>query len=101
MEEGNFFTPVILENIPKSSRAHCEELFGPVFSLYKVSSDQEAIDVANDSDYGLGAAVFSKDLERAERVARQIDAGMLYINEKITISSNLRPREIRQMFRNF
>lgn len=78
---GNFFQPVVLEGISPSSRAYCEELFGPVFSMYRVSSDQEAIDLANDSDYGLGAAVFSRDIERAERLARKLDAGMLYIND--------------------
>jgi succinate-semialdehyde dehydrogenase/glutarate-semialdehyde dehydrogenase len=56
---GNFFEPVVLENINPNSRAFCEELFGPVFSLYSVKSDQEAIDLANNTDYGLGAAVFS------------------------------------------
>lgn len=78
---GNFFKPVVLENIPHDSRAYCEELFGPVFSLYRVKSEQEAIRLANDSDYGLGAAVFSSDLERAEQVARKLDAGMLYVND--------------------
>ena len=78
---GNFFEPIVLENINPSTRAYCEELFGPVFSLYKVKSDQEAIDLANCTDYGLGAAVFGKDIERAENVIRQIDSGMLYVND--------------------
>jgi succinate-semialdehyde dehydrogenase/glutarate-semialdehyde dehydrogenase len=78
---GNFFEPLVLENIPSTSRAFSEELFGPVFSMYKFRTDQEAIDLANATDYGLGAAVFGKDLERAERVIRNIDAGMLYVND--------------------
>ena len=72
---------MILEDIPQSSRAFTEELFGPVFSLYRVNSDFEAISLANSSSYGLGAAVFTKDLDRAEQVARQIESGMLYIND--------------------
>ena len=72
---------MILEDIPQSSRAFTEELFGPVFSLYRVNSDSEAITLANSSSYGLGAAVFTKDLDRAEKVARQIESGMLYIND--------------------
>ena len=56
---GNFFEPIVLEGISPNTRAYCEELFGPVFSLYKVGSEAEAIELANDSDYGLGAAVFS------------------------------------------
>ena len=78
---GNFFEPVVLEKIDPNSRAFCEELFGPVFSLYSVKSDEEAIQLANNSEYGLGAAVFCKDLERAEIMARKLDAGMLYVND--------------------
>lgn len=82
--EGNFFEPIILEDINPSTRAYHEELFGPVFSLYKVKTDQEAIDLANDSIYGLGAAVFGKDIERAENVVRHIDSGMLFVNEFVS-----------------
>jgi len=81
MEAGNFFQPSILEDIPEHSRAYTEELFGPVFSLYKVSSEQEAIDKANDTIYGLGGALFSKDLEKAEKWARKIDTGFIYVND--------------------
>lgn len=78
---GNFFQPIVLEDIPRVAPAYRQELFGPVFSLYRVQNEEEAIALANDSDYGLGAAVFSKDIERAEKVARQLDAGMLYVND--------------------
>ena len=78
---GNFFQPLVLEDINTSTRAYCEELFGPVFSLYSVKTEQEAIDLANATEYGLGAALFTKDLEKAERLARQLDAGMLYVND--------------------
>ena len=78
---GNFFQPLVLEDINTSTRAYCEELFGPVFSLYKVKTEQEAIDLANVTEYGLGAALFTKDLDKAERLARQLDAGMLYVND--------------------
>jgi len=78
---GNFFEPLVLENIKPNTRAYCEELFGPVFSLYSVSSDDQAIELANDTEYGLGAALFTKDIEKAEQLARRLDAGMLYIND--------------------
>ena len=67
---GNYFSPLVLENIPKSSRAYTEEFFGPVFSLYRAKDEQSAIELANDNVYGLGASVFTKDLERGERIAR-------------------------------
>lgn len=78
---GNFFSPVILENITPAARAYSEELFGPVLALYRVQSEDAAIELANTSSYGLGAAVFSKDTERATGIARRLDSGMLYIND--------------------
>ena len=86
---GNFFQPIVLENITPGVRAYDEELFGPVFSMYKVKSDEEAIELANATDFGLGAAVFCRDLERAERVIRQIDAGMLYVNDFVQSQVNV------------
>lgn len=86
---GNFFQPLVLEDIGTSTRAFCEELFGPVFSLYSVKTEQEAIDLANATDYGLGAALFTKDLEKAERLARQLDAGMLYVNDFVQSQSDV------------
>lgn len=86
---GNFFEPVVLEDINPNSRAFCEEFFGPVFQLYSVKSDDEAIQLANCTDYGLGAAVFSQDLERAEAMARKLDAGMLYVNDFVQSQSDV------------
>jgi succinate-semialdehyde dehydrogenase/glutarate-semialdehyde dehydrogenase len=59
---------------------YSEELFGPVAQLYRVSSDEEAIELANSSPYGLGSAVICDDVERAERVGTQLDVGMVFIN---------------------
>ena len=78
---GNFFQPIVLEDIKPGTRAFHEELFGPVFSLYRVKSDTKAVELANSNDLGLGTAIFSKDIERAEKLARKIDAGMVYIND--------------------
>lgn len=52
--QGNYFSPIILENIPKNSPGHCEEIFGPAFMMFKFKTEQEAIEIANDTEYGLG-----------------------------------------------
>jgi succinate-semialdehyde dehydrogenase/glutarate-semialdehyde dehydrogenase len=89
LEQGNFFTPVLLENIKKNSVARCEELFGPVFSFYKVKTVEEAIDLANETEYGLGASVFTKDEELATNIAKKIDSGMVFINSSTFSDSRL------------
>ena len=61
-------------------RAYTEELFGPVAVVYRVDTDDEAVDLANSTVYGLGGAVFSTDTARAEAVAQRIDAGMVNVN---------------------
>ncbi len=77
--EGNFYTPTVLTNITPEMDVYSQELFGPVAQLYRVSSDQEAIDLANSSPYGLGSVVICDDHERAERVGDQLDVGMVFI----------------------
>ena len=78
--EGNFFEPTVLTDIGPDNDAYREELFGPVAQVYRVSSEEEAVKLANDTPYGLGSYVMSTDPEQAERVANQIDAGMVYVN---------------------
>lgn len=78
--EGNFFSPIFLEGMDKSNPSYEEEFFGPVFILFKAESEEEAIKLANDSNSGLGGCVISTNLERAERVALQIESGMVGIN---------------------
>lgn len=77
---GQFIPATILTNITKDNPAYNQEMFGPVAAIYKVNSEEEAIALANDSSYGLGSTVFSADPEHADRVARQIEAGMTTIN---------------------
>jgi succinate-semialdehyde dehydrogenase/glutarate-semialdehyde dehydrogenase len=78
--EGNFFEPTVLTDIGPDNDAYREELFGPVAQVYRVSSEEEAVRLANDTPFGLGSYVISTDSEQAERVANQIDAGMVYVN---------------------
>lgn len=77
--EGNVFTPTVLTNITPAMDVYSQELFGPVAQLYKVSSDEEAIELANSSPYGLGSVIICDDLARAEEVGNQLDVGMVFI----------------------
>ena len=65
---------------PRGREGRYEEFFGPVASVYKVGSEDEAVRIANDTPFGLGSYVFTTDAEQAERVANKIDAGMVYVN---------------------
>ena len=78
--EGNFFEPTILTHITRDNPAYFEEFFGPVAQIYVVQDDEEAVRLANDSHYGLGGAIFSRDTERAKGLASRIETGMVYIN---------------------
>jgi succinate-semialdehyde dehydrogenase / glutarate-semialdehyde dehydrogenase len=77
---GAFVEPTILVDVTAEMRAYREELFGPVAVVYRVESDEEAIALANGSQYGLGGAVFGSDGERALAVADRIEAGMVFVN---------------------
>ncbi len=78
--KGAFFPPGVLTNVSPDSPSYKEELFGPVATIYKVASEEEAIELANDTPFGLGSYVFTTDKEQAKRVADRIDAGMVYVN---------------------
>ena len=78
---GAMYPPTVLVNVQPGMPAYDEELFGPVASVIKVSSEAEAIRVANDSEFGLGAAIFSEDTERAKALAiHEIEAGSCFVN---------------------
>ena len=79
--KGAFMQPTILTNLKPNMLAYQEELFGPVASFYSVKSEEEAIELANATRFGLGSSIFSKDIERAKKIARQIDSGMVFINQ--------------------
>jgi succinate-semialdehyde dehydrogenase/glutarate-semialdehyde dehydrogenase len=78
--DGNFFKTTVLTDITPDNDAYTEEFFGPVASVYKVGSEDEAVTLANDTPYGLGSYVFTNDDAQALRVADQIEAGMVFIN---------------------
>ncbi len=78
--KGYYYPPTVLENIPEDSPAYKEELFGPVAALFKAKDEADAIRIANDHRYGLGGGVFTENKERAEKVARQMETGMVNMN---------------------
>jgi succinate-semialdehyde dehydrogenase / glutarate-semialdehyde dehydrogenase len=78
--DGNFFEPTILTGIAQGSEASQEEFFGPVAQVYKVGSEEEAVALANDTSFGLGSYLMTTDKDQADRVANQIEAGMVYVN---------------------
>jgi succinate-semialdehyde dehydrogenase/glutarate-semialdehyde dehydrogenase len=78
--KGAFFPPGVLTNVSPDSPSYKEELFGPVATVYKVSSEEEAVELANDTPFGLGSYVFTTDSDQAKRVADKIDAGMVFVN---------------------
>lgn len=87
--EDNFFTPLILSSVNPGMPAYEEELFGPVYSIIEVDSEEEAIRIANDSRYGLGASLWTKDTEKAKLLAERIESGMVFINDIVRSDSRL------------
>ena len=77
---GQFFEPTILTDIKPDNPAYSTEMFGPVAQVYKVATEQEAIDLANDSQFGLGGIVFAGSKEHGAKVASQVETGMEFVN---------------------
>jgi succinate-semialdehyde dehydrogenase/glutarate-semialdehyde dehydrogenase len=78
---GLFYPPSVLTDVCPGMPAFDEEVFGPVVTLIPVADDAEALVLANQSAYGLGAAVFTQDVERAKRLAHQLECGVCFIND--------------------
>lgn len=79
-EKGYFYSPTVLSNIKKNMKVAKEEVFGPVSPIIVVKDEAEAIKVANSTTYGLGASIWTKDLDRGERIARQMQVGIVGVN---------------------
>lgn len=75
-----YYSPTVLVDVPRESDSYREEIFGPVATVYKVHSDEEALELANDCALGLGGSVFSTDEARAARVASKLEVGMAHVN---------------------
>jgi succinate-semialdehyde dehydrogenase/glutarate-semialdehyde dehydrogenase len=77
---GSFMETTILTDVKPDNPAFRQEFFGPVAMFFRVKNEDEAIALANDSDFGLGGSVFTKDVARGKRVASRVNTGMMFIN---------------------
>ena len=80
---GNFYAPTVLVNIPKDSPAYKEEMFGPVASVFRARDIDDAIRIANDSRFGLGASAWTNDATEQRKFINELDAGMVFINKMV------------------
>lgn len=87
--QGAFVRPVLLTGVKPGNPVYHHEFFGPVSMIFKVKDEDEAIRLANDSPFGLGGSVFTRDIERGKRVAAQISTGMVYINHPTAVKADL------------
>ena len=78
--KGFFIEPTVVSDVTPNMRIYREEIFGPVLAVIKFSSEEQVLGMANDTIYGLGGAVFTRDITRAHRVAQKIEAGTIWIN---------------------
>lgn len=88
-KDSAMFQPTILTDIPKNSPAYTEEFFGPVALMFKAKNETEAIAIANDTEFGLGASIWTKDQEKAEKIAAEIESGAVFINAMVASNPHL------------
>ena len=81
--DGYYYPPTVLTDVPEGCPAANEEVFGPVAAVFRVEDEDEALELANSSQYGLGASVWTDDLERGERLTGRIEAGMTFVNSLV------------------
>ena len=79
-EKGYFYAPTVLANVPRDARAACEEIFGPVAPILTFTDEDDAVALANSTEYGLASYVFTEDLKRAHRIDDRLDFGLLGLN---------------------
>jgi acyl-CoA reductase-like NAD-dependent aldehyde dehydrogenase len=79
-QPGNWFEPTVFSNVNHTMKLMRDESFGPIIGIQKVASDEEAVRLMNDTEYGLTAAVYTKDAARAEKLLAQVNAGSVYWN---------------------
>ena len=87
--KGAYYNPTILTDVTPDMPSYDQELFGPVATVYVVKDEEAAIELANDSSYGLGGSIFTQDIARGRRLARSIDTGMVFINQPTNSQAEL------------
>jgi succinate-semialdehyde dehydrogenase/glutarate-semialdehyde dehydrogenase len=87
--KGNYYAPTVLTNVPKDSPAYAEELFGPVASIFRVKDQDEAIRLANDVRFGLGASAWTNDEKEQQRFINELEAGMVFINKMVASDARI------------
>jgi succinate-semialdehyde dehydrogenase/glutarate-semialdehyde dehydrogenase len=86
---GNFFEPTVLAGVRPGMPVYHEETFGPVAAVIRVSDDEEALRVANDTEFGLGSSIWTADVNRARQLAERVEAGMVFINGMVASDARL------------
>ncbi|MDJ1370863.1 NAD-dependent succinate-semialdehyde dehydrogenase [Gulosibacter molinativorax] len=86
---GSYYPATVLTGVTETARAYREELFGPVAVVYRVPDEQTAIELANDSPFGLSSSVYTSDVDRAERISAELEAGMVWVNSVSKSSAEL------------
>src|SRR6185436_8003441 len=89
LAHGNFYEPTVLADIPKDAPASCDETFGPVASLFRVGSIEEAIELANATSFGLGASAWTNDERERERFINELESGSVFINGMVASDPRL------------
>jgi succinate-semialdehyde dehydrogenase/glutarate-semialdehyde dehydrogenase len=86
---GNYFQPTVLADVRAGMPVYNEETFGPVAAVIRVKDEEQALRVANDSDFGLGSAIWTKDIDRGRRLAERVEAGLVFINGMVASDARL------------